>query len=172
MFGCIIATIASWARPLLGDTYSLHPFFLLMGEYADFAFQVVLFQFFHADIWHLLGNSLSLLIFGNVVERIMGTTRYAWFFIASTLFVSLLILLFSRAPTVGISGFAMAVFAYLALELRAQRHPEFGGIAAMVAINIAIGFLPQISLIGHAAGAVFGVIAFFLPRLFRANARR
>jgi membrane associated rhomboid family serine protease len=133
------ATLASMARPALGNAYALHPYFVLIGDYVDFVPQVILFQFFHVGFWHLFGNSVALLLFGNTVEKIMGTARYAWFFAGSTLFVAACILVFSQAPTVGISGFAMAVLAYFALELRAQKHPEFGGIAIMVIINIAMG---------------------------------
>lgn len=147
----IAATIVATLRSTLGNVYALHGYFLAIGDYVDFMAQVVLFQFFHAGAGHLLGNSLSLLLFGNTVERMMGSVRYAWFFVLCTAFVATSILVFSQAPTVGISGFAMAVLAYLALELRAQRHPEYAGIAVMVIINIAIGFLPNISLVGHVA---------------------
>ncbi len=120
------------------------------------AIQLILFQFLHGGILHLLGNSLFLYLFGNTVERMLGEGRYILLFVLETLASAAAIIVFSQATTIGISGFTMAILAYLALELRAQRHPEANTAFLVLGINILIGLSPGISLIGHAAGAVVG----------------
>jgi len=39
------------------------------------------YQFFHADLWHLLGNMIFLWVFGDDIERELGRWRYLAFFL-------------------------------------------------------------------------------------------
>jgi membrane associated rhomboid family serine protease len=39
------------------------------------------YQFFHADLWHLLGNMIFLWVFGDDIERELGRWRYLAFYL-------------------------------------------------------------------------------------------
>lgn len=84
------------------------------------------------------------------------------FFAFNTLFVGVSLLVFSGGNTIGISGFAMAILAYMFLELRSRNNPEWRSAGVFLFINIAIGFTGNISLVGHLSGAIFGMIFFYL----------
>jgi membrane associated rhomboid family serine protease len=58
----------------------------------------------------------------------------------------------------------MALLAYLYMDLQSTRHPMAGQVLIMLVINVAIGFTPGISLVGHAAGAVWGMIWWYLRK--------
>ena len=86
----------------------------------------------------------------------MSRDRYTWLFITSTIFVAIALLIFApQSLTIGISGFCMAILSYLWIDLYTTRHPMAGQILAMLAINIGIGLIPGISLVGHLAGALW-----------------
>ncbi len=85
------------------------------GQY----WRLITYQFVHANVGHLVFNMVALSIFGNLVERVMGRSRYLLFYllcgIAGALFSSLLASfgLFDRdgmlfawndVPMVGASG--------------------------------------------------------------------
>jgi membrane associated rhomboid family serine protease len=56
----------------------------------------------------------------------------------------------------------MTVLAYIFMELRTKKHPEYTAAGVFLIINIAIGFTGNISLVGHLSGAIFGVIFYYL----------
>ena len=63
--------------------------------------------FLHANMWHLVGNLLFLLTFGDKVEQVMGPVRYAlyylfWGIVASA--AHIYVMPGSNVPTLGASG--------------------------------------------------------------------
>jgi hypothetical protein len=90
----------------------------------------------------------------------IGRNRFIVFFILNSIFVGIALLLFARGNTIGISGFAMAVLAYIFLDLRSKRNPEYKSAGIFLLINIGIGFTGNISLTGHLSGAIFGILFF------------
>jgi membrane associated rhomboid family serine protease len=69
----------------------------------------------------------------------MSRDRYTWFFITSTLFVAIALLIFApQSLTIGISGWCMALLSYLWIDLYTTRHPMAQQILIMLAINIGI----------------------------------
>lgn len=86
----------------------------------------------------------------------MSRDRYTWFFISTTLVVAIALLIFApQSLTIGISGWCMAILSYLWIDLYMTRHPMAPQILTMLAINIGIGLIPGISLVGHLAGAIW-----------------
>jgi membrane associated rhomboid family serine protease len=86
----------------------------------------------------------------------MSRDRYTWFFISTTLVVAVALLIFApQSLTIGISGWCMALLSYLWIDLYTTRHPMAPQILAMLAINIGIGLIPGISLVGHLSGAIW-----------------
>ena len=88
----------------------------------------------------------------------MSREKFIQFFIGCTLFVALALWFLSSGLTIGISGFCMALLSDLYMDLQAVRHPMASQILVMLVINIALGLTGNISFIGHAAGAVFGIV--------------
>ena len=85
---------------------------------------LVTFMFLHGGWLHLLGNMLSLYIFGDNVEDRLGATRYIAFYLLCGLASGLTHLLFnlhSTVPTIGASGAIAGVMgAYFILYPRAR----------------------------------------------------
>jgi membrane associated rhomboid family serine protease len=82
------------------------------------------YMFFHADIFHLLGNMLFLWVFGDNVEDAMGHVKFLFFYLACGVFAGLFhawMLPDSDLPLIGASGAVAGVIAaYLML------HPRVG----------------------------------------------
>ena len=82
------------------------------------------YMFFHADIFHLLGNMLFLWVFGDNVEDAMGHVKFLFFYLACGVFAGLFhawMLPGSDVPLIGASGAVAGVIAaYLML------HPRVG----------------------------------------------
>ncbi|MBC7503878.1 rhomboid family intramembrane serine protease [Candidatus Gracilibacteria bacterium] len=156
---CLIITSLGFIFPELIGRYGMNSQYYRSGDYLSLLVQVMLFQFFHGGILHLLANSYFLYIAGPDVEARMSGDRYTWLFITSTLFVAIALLIFTpQSLTIGISGFCMAILSYLWLDLYTTHHPMAPQIFAMLAINIGIGLIPGISLVGHLSGAIWGLV--------------
>lgn len=85
---------------------------------------LITYMFFHADIFHLVGNMLFLWVFGDNVEDAMGHVRFLFFYFACGIFAALFhswMLPNSDLPLIGASGAVAGVIAaYLML------HPHVG----------------------------------------------
>ena len=82
------------------------------------------YMFFHADIFHLLGNMLFLWVFGDNVEDAMGHAKFLFFYLACGVFAGLFhawMVPDFDLPLIGASGAVAGVIAaYLML------HPRVG----------------------------------------------
>lgn len=71
--------------------------------------QVVTYAFLHGSLMHLGFNMLGLWMFGAELERVWGSRRFAWFYLASVLAAATTELIVmaisgSEVPTIGASG--------------------------------------------------------------------
>jgi membrane associated rhomboid family serine protease len=73
--------------------------------------QLLTSAFMHGFFWHIAFNMLALWSFGRMVERALGSRRFAWLYFASVISASLVQLMVVTAtvdngvaPTVGASG--------------------------------------------------------------------
>jgi membrane associated rhomboid family serine protease len=107
---------------------------------------------------HIFLNSYFLYQAGPEVESRMDRREFLSFFLGNTLFVALCLWHLSSGLTIGISGFCMALLSYLYMDLQATRHPMANQVLTMLMINVGLGLFGNISFVGHAAGAVFGVL--------------
>lgn len=162
----VVISIAGFFFPDLKHLFGLHQISLGWDGWIIVLWQLVLYQFLHGDILHILMNSIFLYQAWPEIENRMSPTRFRVFFLLNTLFVAgaLWFLAPSYSITIGISGFCMALLAYLWIDLHTTRHPMANQILVMLVINILLGFTGNISLIGHASGAVFGVLWWYLLR--------
>lgn len=79
-------------------------------------FQFITYQFLHANLLHIVGNTLFLYVFGNAVEDRLGKIGYFAFYLAGGVLAGLGHVAIERAPVLGASGAVAAVSgAYLAL---------------------------------------------------------
>jgi membrane associated rhomboid family serine protease len=162
----IVVTIYARSNTTL-VRYGMNRDFLARHDFGSFWKQVAMFQFLHGDILHIVMNSYFLYSAGPFVEQILWSGRYIVFFITSTLFsVAMLYYFAPRQNTIGISGFCMAILSYLWILLATTGGSWANDIGILLLINIAIGFLPGISLVGHVAGAIWGVLFWFITRNF------
>ncbi len=107
-------------------------------------------------------------IFWNQIEFLIWQKRYILFFILNTIFTWFFLLFLSDWNTIWISGFAMAILAYVFLELKKRNNPEYKSAWIFLLINISIWFGSNISLIWHLFWAIFWIIYFiFLNKNFK-----
>jgi membrane associated rhomboid family serine protease len=106
------------------DTFSLTPAALrgdipARGSLPPLA-TLITYQFFHADIGHLLGNMIFLWVFGDDIERALGRLRYLVFYLATGVIGGLVFVAYdahSSIELIGASGaIAGVVIAYVMLR--------------------------------------------------------
>jgi membrane associated rhomboid family serine protease len=116
--------------------------------------------FLHASLLHIAFNMYFLWIVGSAVEQALGRGRFLLVYFVSALAGSAGALVHTPAtPVVGASG---ALFGILgaALVLERQRNYVLGGsAAALIVINLILGFtLANISIGGHIGGLIGGAL--------------
>ena len=117
--------------------------------------------FAHANLIHLALNMYTLWIFGIALEPLLGRLRYFALFLISGFAGSVAVLLITPAgqPVLGASG---AIFGMFGAFFIIQR--RLGGnatqILVLVALNLAIGFIPgfNISWQAHVGGFIGGLL--------------
>ena len=129
--------------------------------------------FLHASILHIAFNMYFLWIVGSAVESALGRGRFLLVYFVSALAGSAGALVHTpTSPVVGASG---ALFGILgaALVLERQRNYVLGGsAAALIIINLILGFtLSNISIGGHIGGLIGGILCtLILSRFGRGHA--
>ncbi len=121
--------------------------------------------FAHGSIIHIALNMYTLWIFGMLLEPLLGRARFAALFLISGFAGSVGVLLIANPlqPVIGASGAIFGMFgAFFVIQRR------LGGdamqILVLVAINLAIGFIPGFNIAwqahvgGLVAGALVGLI--------------
>ena len=156
----VMAVIVAFLGFIFRDLISyfwLHAIPIMRETIPYILWQVALYQFLHGDILHIFMNSYFLYQAGPEVESRMTRREFILFFLGNTLFVAVALWFLSSSNTIGISGFCMALLSYLYMDLQATRHPMASQILVMLIINIWLWLTGNISFVGHAAGAVFGI---------------
>ncbi len=141
----------------LGDLVLYSPSLEYNGEW----YRVFTTGFIHFSIAHVGMNMLVLWQVGRMIEGIFGALTFAVLFVAGVLGGSLGALLLE--PEVPVGGASGAVFALLGatamLQMLAGQNIFKTGLGPLLIINIALSFLPFISLGGHMGGLVMGLVA-------------
>ena len=118
-------------------------------------------MFLHAGVMHILANSLSLFIFGQIVERTHGHARFALIYLLAGLFGSVASLtLNSTGVGVGASGAVFGIVGALAAYFVANRRvmgdlgrQNLVGLLVLVGINVVFGLTaPGIDNWAHMGG--------------------
>lgn len=130
------------------------------GEY----FRLVTAMFLHANLMHLLFNSIALKVFSRDVELIFGYKKFLFIYFISGLLGTMGSFVFTSAVGVGASG---AIFGLLGANLyllminpKAYKRIYGNDILILIAINLIYGFItPNIDNVAHLAGLMSGFIA-------------
>ncbi len=115
--------------------------------------------FLHLGTLHILFNMYALYLFGPLVERKLGTVRFVAAYV-TTAVVSGVFVMWLSEPFSGTAGASGAVFGLfgMALLFMLRAREDVRGLLALLAVNVAIGFLGPISWQGHLGGFVAGVL--------------
>lgn len=135
--------------------------------------------FLHASIPHLLLNLFALLIFGLILEKIIGSKRFLIVFLTTGILANL-VSVFFYPLSLGASGAIMGIIGTLAVIRPMMMVWAFGiiipmFIAAIIYVIIDyIGiFMPDnIGHIAHLSGIFFGIIFGIIFRQFHEQRRK
>ena len=157
--------VSSFNSPLQDDLATA-PFAVAQGDW----WRVVTSAFTHVSLVHLVFNMLALLVFGSELERQLGRGRYLTVYLVSALGGAAAIQLFAP-PLQGVVGASAAIYGLLGAlgVLLLSRREDLRGLLTLLAINLAISFLPGISWQGHLGGLAAGAAVSALLVLGRRN---
>jgi membrane associated rhomboid family serine protease len=132
------------------------PILVELGE----DWRLVTAAFLHIGPVHLLLNMLALLVFGSELERQLGRWRYLAVYVISLLGGAVALQLFGEPgrPVAGASAAIYGLLGGMAVVMLARRE-DLRGLLTLLAINVVISFLPNVSLLGHLGGLVAGFVA-------------
>ena len=149
-------------------------------------FTVLTYMFFHANIWHLLGNMLFLWVFGDNVEDAVGHVKFLVFYLLCGMAAALVhahLTPTPERPLIGASGAVAGVIAaYLMLHPRVRiwvlvarfiplRIPAFWALGSWVLFQVAMIYLSAAGLVdgpvawwAHVGGLIAGAILIVIMR--------
>lgn len=140
----------------LGDLTLYRPSLEFEGEW----YRVITSGFIHFSIAHLGMNMLVLWQLGRLIEGVFGALTFATLFMTGVLGGSLGAILIEPESQVG--GASGAVFALMGatamLQLLAGQNVLKTGVGPLILINVALSFLPFVSLGGHMGGLAVGLV--------------
>ncbi|MDQ0757194.1 rhomboid family intramembrane serine protease [Arthrobacter sp. B3I4] len=157
--------------------HSLNRTFGLRPRSPDGLLDVLTFPLLHANLGHLLSNTLPLIIFGFLVF-LSGLRVFLTALASSWLGSGATVWLIGDNVTVGASGLVFGLFAFLLVRGFINRH--WGQILLSVVLFLAYGgilfgvlptFAGYISWQAHLGGAAGGIVAALLLRPARRDVR-
>jgi rhomboid protease GluP len=172
MFGAEVWFGGSTNPRTLHRLGALEPAVRFGGEY----WRMLTSLFLHYGPLHLIFNLYALFVIGPGMERIIGSVRFAFYYLMAGLGSSAGVLLLRLSglsrpeQLVGASGCVMGIVGVWAGYLVRHRHEPFAGrrlwnIVLIVAIQTAFDLsTPQISMAAHLSGLLTGVILGLLIR--------
>ena len=132
----LYVNVIMFLATLINKEFMTDTFAMAFPLASDFRWwQPLTHMFMHANIWHIFFNMYSLVMFGMVVERALGTKKFIWFYL--------------------ITGFG-AVLLHTGVEFLQVQHllKMYPGVNPQVIYNSVPGVL-------GASGAVYGVLVAF-----------
>jgi membrane associated rhomboid family serine protease len=134
-------------------TFSV-PYGVAEGEY----YRLFTQMFLHYGILHVLLNMWALWVLGRTLEAVLGPVRFLALYLTAGLGGGVAAYLFSPdSATAGASGAIFGLFAALFIVLK-RLGRDTSSVVPILILNIAISFVPGISLAGHLGGLITGAI--------------
>jgi rhomboid protease GluP len=116
-------------------------------------------MFVHADIAHLLGNMLFLLIFGLRAEELFSLREYFAIYFLSGLVGNLLTLLLGpKIVSVGASGAIFGLFGACAIYVRKSIGQSIMGALLYAFFLLMISSKPGVNVLAHFGGLAVGLL--------------
>lgn len=159
----VLFAILSW-NPLVIDRKLL----ALYGQYnllvyRGWYWQLLTSIFLHANLLHILGNSLFLAIFGLRAEGLFTRAQYLLVYFGSGLAGNLLTLLMGPSVvSVGASGAIFGLFGASTMYLRRTMNQSIFGALVYSMYLFILNAGANVNLIAHFGGLVVGLTAGFL----------
>jgi len=136
-------------------------------------------MFLHGNLEHLLFNMFALLVFAPPLEHMLGSVRYAVFYLLCGILANLFSAFMITEPTssVGASGAIYGVYGaylYLALMKKALDEGSRKTIYTILIFGVIYSVLvPQVNIWAHVGGALAGfVLGYLYDRVLIAKRRR
>jgi len=122
------------------DTFSLTPAALrgeigARGPVPPWA-TLITYQFFHADIGHLLGNMIFLWVFGDDIERALGRLRYLIFYLAAGVIGGLVFFAYDPQSTIELIGASGAISAVVVAYVMLRPCAKITVLLAIIPLRI------------------------------------
>jgi len=115
-------------------------------------------MFLHYGLLHLAVNMWALWVIGRSMEAALGPVRFVALYLTAGLAGGVACYVFNPASaTVGASGAIFGLFGALFVVFR-RLGQSVAPIVPLLVINLAISFVPGVSLAGHLGGLVTGAI--------------
>jgi membrane associated rhomboid family serine protease len=128
------------------------PYGIADGEY----YRLFTSMFLHFGLLHLLMNMWALWLLGRNLEAALGPVRFLALYLLSGLGGSVAVYLFAPTGlTAGASGAIFGLFAALFVLLK-RLGRDTSSVVPILVVNLAISFVPGISLAGHVGGLITG----------------
>ncbi|MCL2642705.1 MAG: rhomboid family intramembrane serine protease [Candidatus Bathyarchaeota archaeon] len=136
----------------------------LILEYGfPFYYQLFTSMFIHANLMHIVGNLMFLLIFGLRAEEMFTLPEYLGIYLLGGLTGNLLSLAFGpEYLSVGASGAIFALFGACIIYDRKAAQQSIIGALIFAGFLFIINMGPNINHLSHLGGLVFGLIAGYL----------
>lgn len=164
--------VLQWIPGLDATSYLAYSPLYTFGEYGAVGapyepWRLITSVFAHSTgfVFHILLNMYTLWIFGQMLERMLGRSRFITLYLASGLAGSLGVM-FWAAPNTFVVGASGAIFGLMGAYVVIQR--KLGGettqLLVLVGINLVIGFLPGMSISwqAHLGGLLGGALLGFI----------
>jgi membrane associated rhomboid family serine protease len=157
VIGLIVLNVVTFVATGLGrssrvDRFALQPINI---HYFHQYYRLFTAMFLHANLLHIAGNMIALLMVGPAVEAMLGRGRFLALYLIGGLGGSVCSYLLGQANEFGV-GASGAIFgvmgAYVVLARR--RRVPMGPVVALIAINLVIGFTGHIDYRAHIGGLI------------------
>lgn len=168
-----LLALAERIQPVIGAQLLFYP---PLAFYQPYRF--ITAAFLHAGLLHLLFNMYALWLIGSVLERIIGSLRFAMLYILSAFAGNVMFYAVSvmtntmHTAAVGASGAVFGLFGALLIFTR-NVQGNTAGIAILLGINLALSFIiPAIAWQAHVGGLIGGTLLMWLWVVIRKIRRR
>ncbi|WP_132992651.1 rhomboid family intramembrane serine protease [Gordonia zhaorongruii] len=131
------------------------------GGFENEYWRLITSGFLHQSVMHVAVNMISLYIIGAELEKVLGRNRYLAIYLIGLLGGSAAVMALEHSPTLtaGASGAIYGLMGALFVLLLRIKAPVTT-VVVLIAVNLVISIsIPNISLLGHLGGLVFGAAA-------------